>query len=747
MTRRAAAFTTAGVIAVLLAAAPWLRPLWRERRLHAAPRPLDVILITLDTTRADRLGCYGAGADVSPHLDALARRGVVFRRAYAHVPLTAPSHSSLLTGLLPSRHGVHDNGGYVLKDQFATLAEQFVEAGYRTGAFVSAFVLDRRFGLARGFATYEDDVGESPDRNVAEVKAEVTVGRALAWLRAPDARPSFAWVHLYDPHLPYAPPEPFATRFKARPYEGEIAYADDQVGRLLAAVATSGRPTLVAAVGDHGEGLGEHLELTHSYFIYEGTQHVPLILSLPGSLPEGAVVEPVVRAVDLMPTILEIAGLRVPDGIDGRSLAPLITGRSREEPGPAYLESYHPRLWWGARELLGLRTGRWLFIRSPRPELYDVDKDPGETVNVAAGHPEELERLGARLDAQKGAADPFQGRSATDPETAGRLRALGYVSGAAPTSAETGPEGLPDAKDNAPLLAFFSRAEDLNAKGDRTGALEAYRSALKINPRSVTVRLSVANTLLSLGRFTDALPEFGELSLQHPDEPAYVQGMARCLNGDHRSKEALDLLEPAVAKFKDAASLREDLAAALIASGRPQDAEKHLRVVVEAEPRQVAPRLRLAATLAQLGRLREAAAAFLNVVESSPRSEEGRKALAALGPLADRLLDRGDLLEAHQAYRAALRQEGMGDESIYLNLALVAYRLGRPGESMEVLEEGLAKRPGSPDLHYRLGRLYAEGGRRADAEREYRRTIELDGGRKDARLALGSLLEASGGRP
>ena len=747
MTRRATASITIGLMA-LLAASPLLRPLWRERRLRAAARPLDVILITLDTTRADRLGCYGAAAGATPRLDELARRGVIFRRAYSHVPLTAPSHSSLLTGLLPSRHGVHDNGGYVLKDEFATLAEQFVEAGYRTGAFVSAFVLDRRFGLARGFATYEDDVGGGPDQTQAEVKGEVTVDRALAWLRAADPRPAFAWVHLYDPHLPYAPPEPFATRFKGRPYDGEVAYADAQVGRILDAVAARGRPTLVAAIGDHGEALGEHQELTHSYFIYEGTQRVPFLLSLPGSLPEGTVVEPVVRAVDLMPTVLEIAGLPVPAGLDGQSLAPLITGRSTREPGPAYLESYHPRLWWGARELLGLRTGRWLFIRSPRPELYDVDKDPKETTNLAAAQPEELARLGARLDAQKGAADPLAGRATTDPETAGRLRALGYVSGSTVAPADTGPEGLPDAKDNAPLLVFFSEAEELQARGQHAGALEAYSKALAKNPRSVTVRLSVANSLLTLGRFTDALHEFGALSVQHPDEPAYVQGMARALSGAGRRGEALALLEPAAAKLPDSAALREDLAGLLLESGRARDAEKQLRAVVEREPRQVGPRLRLAAALVELGRPREAAAAFIQVVEMSPRSAEGRKALAALGPLGDRLLDSGDLLDARLAYRAALAQEGTAAaESAYLNLALVDYRLGRKSESLQVLEEAVARHPGSPNVHYRLGRLYAEGGRRADAEREYRRALELDAGRQDARVALGSLLGAKEGRP
>ena len=654
MSRRAVAWSVAGVL-LLLAAAPRARPLWRERKLRGAPRPLDVVLVTLDTTRADRLGCYGGKAGASPRLDRLAETGVRFRRAYAHAPLTAPSHSSLLTGLLPPRHGVRDNGGYVLRDGVTTLAEQMVEAGYRTGAFVSAFVLDRRFGLARGFATYEDDVlSQEADQTLASVRGGVTVDRALAWLRADDPRPVFLWVHLYDPHYPYEPPEPFAGRFKARPYDGEIAYADEQVGRLLDALAARARPALVAAVGDHGEALGEHQELTHSYFIYEGTQRVPLILSLPGYLPEGTTVEPVVRGVDLMPTILDIAGLAVPDGIDGQSLVPLVTQRAAREPGPAYLESYHPRFWWGARELLGLRTGPWLFIQSPRPELYDVDRDPAAMVNVAAQHPQEMERLRARLAPYAGSEDVMKGRSATDPETAGRLRALGYVGSPITGAAAAAAADLPDAKDNAPLLASYSLAEDLAATGRLPEALAAYRKALTVNPRSVTVRLSVANTLLDLGRPAEAFQEFAELSLLYPDEPTHVQGMARSLARQGRRKEALALLEPAVVRFPDATPIREDLATILQEVGRTQEAEKQLQAVVLGMPRLVAPRLRLAAVQAERGRIREAAAGYLKILELSPRSEQGRQAAKALGPLSKRLLDAGDLLEARKAYRGAI---------------------------------------------------------------------------------------------
>jgi tetratricopeptide (TPR) repeat protein len=451
-------------------------------------------------------------------------------------------------------------------------------------------------------------------------------------------------------------------------------------------------------------------------------------------------VEPVVRGVDLMPTLLDIAGLPVPEGLDGASLVPLVTLRSRTEPGPAYLESYHPRLWWGARELVGLRTGPWLFIRSPRPELYDVEHDPAAAVNLAARNPQEMERLAGRLARYAAGADPLQGRAATDLETAGRLRALGYLGGtAAAAAAEKDAASLPDAKDNAPLLAAFSRGEDLAARGRRDEALAAYREALGINPRSVTVRLRVADTLLELGRHGDAFQEYAELSLRHPDEPAYVQGMARCLARQGRGKDAVALLQPAVARFRDASGLREELAAVLLESGRAEEAANELGIVVEQAPGQVAPRLRLGVTLARAGRLGEASTAFRGVLERSPRSSEGRAALRELAALGDRLLDARDFAEARKAYRAVLDAGAVDHDAVYSNLALAAYRMGRRDEAIDVLQQGLARVPGSAPLHLRAGRLLGEAGRRDEAEREYRRAIELYGASPEAAQAREAL--------
>ena len=735
--RRAVWAAGLGLLAVAtMALLPALRPLWRERALRRAPRHFDVVLLTLDTTRADRLSCYGSRQAQTPNLDGLARNGVRFLNAYSHVPLTCPSHASILTGLIPPRHGVHDNGGFVLGQGPTTLAEVFVEAGYRTGAFVSAFVLDRRFGLARGFGTYEDEVegGGSPDDIEASVKASVTVDRAIRWLGLDRQRPVLLWVHLYDPHRPYQPPEPFATRYADRPYEGEVAYMDSEIGRLLAAVAERGRPTLIAAIGDHGESLGEHGELAHNYFIYGATQRVPLLLSFPGALPRGEAVAPVVRAVDLMPTLLEAAGLPIPEGIDGRSLVPLITGRSRAEPGPAYLESYHPRLWWGAHELLGLRTGPWLYVHSPRPELYRPDEDPGETRNVSSGHAAELDQLRGRLEALKGDGDPLSGRTSVDADAEARLRSLGYLGPASPT--ESGE--LPDAKDNSALLAGATRANELLAAGRKAEALAAYRETLKLNPRSASIRASIANLLLELRQPAESFQVYAELSREDPRNENALLGMGRSLAASGKASEARSALEAGIARLPRSAPLREELGRLLSAEGRLQEARDVLRECLALDGRRDSARLRYGLVLGRLRQPQPAAAALRELVERNPRSAVAREAGAALAALGAELLAAGELKECRKAYEAAIAA-GAAGEAAYLNLGLALYRSDRRGPALEAIRSGLARHPQSADLRYRAGRLLEEAGKTAEAEAEYRKVLALQPKREDARKALARL--------
>jgi choline-sulfatase len=732
MSRKASVLAVLALLAAGAAAWPFVRPWWRERAVRGAKRPLSVLLVTLDTTRADRIGCYGRARAATPHLDALAARGVLFRQAYTHAPLTCPSHASLLTGRLPTRHGVRDNGGYVLAPEIPTVAERFQAAGHRTGAFVSAFVLDRRFGLARGFGTYHDRVppgraADQGDPSHRAVRAEETVGRAMEWLSEAPAQPFFLWVHLFDPHHPYEPPEPFASRFRDDPYDGEIAYMDAQLGRLLDAAAARG--ALVAVMGDHGEGLGDHQEVTHSYFVYSNTQRVPFLLSLPGHVPAGASVDGVVRGVDLAPTLLDLAGLPALAETDGTSLVPWLTGQSDGDAGPAYLESYHPRFWWGAQELLGLRSGRWLFIEAPRPELYDVAADPAEKTNLAASRPAELEALRGRLRTFNTGGPPAAAGK-VDAETARNLRALGYV-GAGPAPA-AGP--LPDAKDNGPVLEAVTRGHELLERGQTAEALVPFEQALARNPRSASVRGRVAETLLRLGRYDDAFRVYAEAGDAQPTEEAFV-GMAKARQGQRRLDDAVALVRAGRVAFPASTQIAVLESRILLGRGDAAGAETAARGAIAIASADEASRGVLADALAAQKRTAEALAVRLALAEDSPLSNEARQGAAALVTWADEAMAAGDFEAARRRYAAVLAT-GAVNEALFLNLALSLFRLDRKHDALATLERGRERFPESADLHYRAGRLLEGAGRRTEAAAAYRRALEIAPGRADASASL-----------
>ena len=742
--KRAGWFLAAAIAIAAATALPW--QVWtREWAVRRGANRPDVLVVTLDTTRADRLGAYGGDPAVSPTLDRLARGGVRFDRAYSHAPTTLPSHASLFTGLTPARHGVHENAVFTLRDAVPTLAERFAQAGYRTGAFVSAIVLDRRYGLARGFDVYADEI-ESDDSEAvnAQVPAGVTVDRALAFLGAAGPDPALAWVHLYDPHQPYAPPEPFASRFGDRRYEGEIAYMDAEIDRLLAGLAARGRPALVVAVADHGESLGEHGEDTHAFFIYSTTQRVPLILSYPGVLPAGVVVGPTVRVVDVMPTVLAVAGLATPEGLDGTSLVPLITGRSDASPGPVYMESYGPRLWWGAQELLGLRSGPWLFIRAPRPELYHVDDDPAERTDLAATRRQDTARLSDELKALLPDGDPLAQQTTTDPETARRLRALGYLGGSNPVTGPTaGP--LADPKDVAPVLAAIAVAQGFLDRREYERALEAYQALALRMPTSGQLRGRIAHTLLALKRYDEALAAYRALRAESPDDEGYVLGIARTLFHLGRIDDAVTLVRDALRVTADSPTLHLQLGTLLEDAGRLAEAEPAYQQAVDLSPREPAALLAWASISDKQGRADEAARRFARVIDVSPHSSQGRQAGRRLAALAEQFARADQRDAARDAYRAAIRS-GQAEPAAYLNAALVHVQLGdRPGAAA-LLEEGAARHPAAADLHVRLAALSVDAGQTGRAEIAYQRALAIDPARRDARLGLARVLESTGRR-
>ena len=413
------------------------------------PRPLNVVIITLDTTRVDRLSPYGY-MDVSmPALERLAREATVFNQAVSVSPLTLPAHASVFTGRLPPQHGVRDNADRPLAAAQTTLAEVFKAHGFRTAAFVGAAVLDRERGLAQGFDVYSGvatgDVraGVMPERPASQV-----IDDATRWLAAAEGSPLFLWAHLYDPHYPYQPPEPFRSG-APNGYVGELAFADSQVGRLLAALDAGGLRdnTVVVVVGDHGESLGEHGERDHGIFLYESAVRVPLMIRMPGVLSRR--VSEVVRITDIMPTVLELAGIAAPAG-DGVSLVTLMSGRQGLDL-EAYSESLYPqRFGWSA--LYALRDSRYKFIDAPKPELYDLARDPFEERNIVLERPAVAAAMKRRLAelASNTSPDGVGDGGAPSPETRARLAALGYVAGPKVRPATGGQ--LPDPKDCLPPL-------------------------------------------------------------------------------------------------------------------------------------------------------------------------------------------------------------------------------------------------------------------------------------------------------
>jgi arylsulfatase A-like enzyme len=504
--------------------------------VRAPGPPPSLLLVTVDTLRADRVGAYGDALARTPHMDALARGGVLFARAYTPAPLTLPAHATLLTGLLPPQHGVRGNGGFALGSQVPTLGEALRMRGLRTGAFVGGFPLERRFGLARGFDHYDDalDRQDGVHFDFAERRADRVVEAAREWL-AGQSGPVFAWVHLFDPHAPYDPPADFRGGLDA--YRGEIAFVDRSLGSLLAAWDARPGPSFVALTADHGEAFGEHGEESHSLFVYDTTLHVPLVLRGPG-LVEGRRVTTSVGLADVAFTLL--ARLDATAGLAGSLPAPVLPGRDLldEREAPLYAETLSPRLDFGWSDLRALRDGRYKYVRAPRPELYDVEADPGETKDLAAREPAVRERLSGALEATMARLGEESARRVPDAAATERLRALGYVQG--PGGAGSGA----DPKDKIDVARRIARAT-----GPFSGHEEAarvYADIARLDPDNPLVNLRLADALLRGGRARDAIAPFRKVVAGGPTTVDAHVGLATTYAQLGRMGEARAVLEAAL---------------------------------------------------------------------------------------------------------------------------------------------------------------------------------------------------------
>jgi len=481
----------------------------------------NVLIITMDTTRADHIGCYGYKEARTPNIDSIAARGVRFAKAYTPAPLTLPAHCSIFTGKYPFAHHVRNNGSYHLTPDQKTLAGILNENGFAaTSAFVASFTLDSRFGLAQGFDVYDDTfkTQEVLKTYRSERTADKVVSSFLNWLQANSQKRFFSWVHFYDPHLPYTPPAPFSEEFKKHPYDGEIAFMDSEIGRLISGLQNAGLMdrTIIILAGDHGEALGEKREIDHGLFIYESTLRVPLIVYGPLLPSPGTVVESRVRLIDILPTVLELLKIKPPKDISGQSLLPYIRRRQKADL-QSYAESYFPLENFGWSELIGLIDGQWKFIRAPEPELYDLASDPHEEKNIINEQAKLAQSLNKKLldVVAKIEADRPNPQHQLTREEEMKLRSLGYLGGKSERQASAG--ALPDPKDKIENYILYFQGNLYETRGEFDRAEACYRQVLALDPDVPWNYINLGILLGKANRLNEAIQTLKEGRQKFPD--------------------------------------------------------------------------------------------------------------------------------------------------------------------------------------------------------------------------------------
>lgn len=619
---------------------------------NTTERPRNVLLITLDTMRADRIGAYGYAGARTPNLDALAREGVRFDDATAPAPITGPAHTGILTGMLPARFGVRDNVLTPLPEAATTLAEQLSARGFTTGGFVGAFILDRPYGFAQGFDAFGGfaRVDSGTEAN-AERTADAVVDDGLGWLASvPADKPFFAWIHLYDAHVPYAPPPPFA-----QDYDGEIAFVDQQVGRLLAALRDRNalENTLIVAIGDHGESLGEHGEDDHGVFVYDAVLRVPLIIRGPGTT-RGHVVSEQVRAIDVLPTILDLLEIPPSQSVDGTSLEALLAGRTRAEVPASYSESYYPKLHYGWSELRAIRADGWKAIDAPKPELYNLRQDPHERNNLYESQRELADRMIAeavRLERELTGGKRPQAIQ-PDPETLARLRSLGYIGTSAPRAdGERGPDPKDRIGDREKYHALMTEAIDDLRGGRPAGAVPKFRQLAAMNDRAYDVHQFLGEAYERLVRLEEALGEYEYAALLNPDAvtPAIASAEVHLKRGDLANAR----------KWLDTATgIEPETYEVLVLSGnilarerRPEEALAALEKAVQRNPANPRARAQAAGIAAQIRRWDRAEEHLRRLLEIGYQPSRTHFALGQVAQM------QGRTAEAAERYREALRLE------------------------------------------------------------------------------------------
>ncbi len=711
-----------------------------------AKADLNVVLITIDTLRADRLGCYGYRGVETPNIDGLAAEGTSFVYAYAQAPFTLPSHASLFTSTYPMWNGVRDSAGPPLPEESITLAEVFKQNGYATAAFTAAFVVDSFFQLDQGFDTYYDnfpprDASISPgDETGLQRRGDDVLAPTLNWIEKNKDKKFFTWIHLYDPHHPYDPPEPFRSRYRGQPYDGEIAYVDSVIGKLFNFLAGGKlmEKTVIVLTSDHGEALGDHGETYHGYYVYDSTLRVPLIFSIPNLDKQIREVSLPVSLLDVAPTILQVVGIARPSQMQGRNLLASILGK-KQEPEPIYSESLFANLHFGWDTLHTLRLGHRKFIQTKKPELFDLENDPVEKINLfatnralAATLKHRLEEFATRYTRNQ----PRKTAPRLSEEALNKLRALGYI-GAPSEASKSMTTDLPDPKDRIHLYNLYLKAAAQQGSGklaeaaatyqkmlelDSTPsivhhqlgsvyfkikkyvmAVESFRAALNLNPKAEASVLALARTYGEMGKYPEAVAGYQRALSLRPDDPANLNNLAVVYMKMGSWNEARQTLEQAVRR---GSSLKESF--------------YHLGVCYQREQR-----------------LDEA------IIQFQKAAEIDSKFAGAFYNLGIIYAQQGKESAAVQEFRKALDVRPSFAEP-HFNLGSIYARQQNLSAAVTEFQKAIEIRPDFVEAHFNLGTVYAKQGRLDDSIAEYRKATAIRPSFGKAHRGLAMVYEQKG---
>jgi arylsulfatase A-like enzyme/tetratricopeptide (TPR) repeat protein len=671
----------------------------------------NVILMTLDTTRADHLACYGYPDVKTPHLDSLARRGVLFEQAATNSPLTLPAHCSILTGMYPTYHGVRINGNTALNEEQTTIAEVLSAQGYQCGAFMGAFVLDGRWGLKQGFQHYDDQFDlkkyKHIDLGAVQRPGNEVMDATLDWLEEQKSSPFFAWIHFYDPHTPYEPPEPYLSEYGPRGlaglYDGEIAFMDQQIGRCLSWIENNGldESTILVLVGDHGEGLGSHGEGTHGYFIYDYAIHVPLIIVTPFESLQGLRVSSQVRIIDIFPTLLEMASITPPAETQGRSLLPLMFRPQKEEDEFAYAESMSPNLQFGWSSIHSLRTTQYKYIDTPKAELYDLTRDPDEQTNLLGQYPNitrEMKDMLDRLMEETSQSAPTPQAANLDRETIEKLSALGYIGSPVATKKASGKSGsLADPKDKFPVFQAVTSAGSMILEQKYSEAAEKLEAALQEEPMIPQALLVLSTCYVELGRTEEAKAKLDLLLKEDPENIPALVSMANILLEERRDEDVITLCKQTLSM--DERNTQAHLLLGEIYLGRLKYAEAlpHLEKAVEIQPKMIRSHLTLGACLLGIKQYDRAEKELEQVIQEFPKYPLAHFNLGVLYE------ETGKLEEARTAYTKEIANYP-GEFKARFNLGKLLFKLGDRAGSLAQMREVVKITPKLAEGHLLLAR-------------------------------------------